>query len=359
LKRTPLLLIEKVHSRKENMGKLPKVSCIVVNWNGMEFLPTCLDSIFKQSYKNMEVIVVDCASKDESVRFIKNNYLMAKVIELKQDFGPPHAINLASKQAEGEYILILNNDIYLPENLVTEMVVELKKDENCVINPVQLDFNGNFIGAGYPARDFGLQNLFKPEELRPFFSCTACCLVAKRIIERNLFNEFFFMYEDLEWGWRLNLKNVKPKPLLNSYFLHKNAGSVIKGSPKQEKMAIYNILATHYICFKCSTLFLLFPAMVFTLLKKFLLLFRRNLALVNSFFRGIFRFFKYMPKLSQYKRKIQNERVIKSDLRIFKMMVGSSLFLNHLKNHWQTNLRSFMEKEIQTNIDYIKKEFQE
>ncbi|MCJ7458051.1 MAG: glycosyltransferase [candidate division Zixibacteria bacterium] len=340
------------------MSEEKKVSAIVVNWNGMKFLPVCLDSIFRQSYKNLEVIVVDCASKDESVSFIKSNYPLAKVIELKQDSGPPYAINLATREAQGEYILILNNDVYLPENLVAEMAAELEKDENCVINPLQLDFDGNFIGAGYPARDFGLQNLFKPEELRPFFSCTACCLVTKQVIERNTLNELFFLYEDVEWGWRLNLKNVPPKPLLNSYFLHKNAGSVIKGSPKQEKMAIYSFLATHYICFKVSTSVLLLPVTVLTLLKKLLLLCKRDPVLANSFFSGFFQFVKHLPKLSQYKRRVQNERFIKSDLWVLKTMIGSSSYLKELKNYWQTNLRSLMEKEIQAHISYLNRDFQ-
>jgi len=335
-----------------------KVSAIVVNWNGINFLPICLSSLFNQTYKELEVIVVDCASADESVPFIKSNYPLAKVIELKQDFGPPYAINLATREAQGEYVLILNNDVYLPPNLVVKMEAELEKDENCVINPIQLDFDGNFIGAGYPARDFGLQKFLKPEELRPFFSCTACCLVAKRIVGKNLFNELFFMYEDAEWGWRLNLKNIYPKPLLNSYFLHKNAGTVVKGSSKQEKMAIFSFLATHYICFKMNTLVLYSPWMIFTLLKKNFMLCKRDLSLVSSFFSGFFRFVKFLPKLSQCKRKVQNERLIKSDLWILKMMIESSLFLNQLKSNWQGTLRSLMKKEIQANIDYINQEFQ-
>lgn len=335
-----------------------KVSTIVVNWNGIKFLPVCLDSLFKQTYKNLEVIVVDCASGDESVSFIKSNYPLVKVIELKQDFGPPYAINLAAREAQGEYILILNNDVYLPENLVAEASAELEKDENCVINPIQLDFDGNFIGAGYPAMNFGLQKFFRPKELRPFYACTACCLVAKRIVEENWFNELFFLYEDVEWGWRLNLKKVHQKPLLNSYFLHKNAGSVIKGSPKQEKMAIYSFLATYYICFKPSTLTLLFPAIIFTLLKKLLSLCRRDLFLISSFFQGFTAFIKCSSKLSQYKRKVQKERLVKSDVWILKKMIGSSIYFTQLKKQSPRDFRSLIGKNVQTNIDYIKKEFQ-
>lgn len=340
------------------MSEQKRVSAIVVNWNGIKFLPVCLDSLFKQTYKNLEVIVVDCASKDQSVPFIKSNYPKAKMIELKQDFGPPYAINLAAREAQGEYILILNNDVYLPENLVTEMATELEKDENCVINPLQLDFEGNFIGAGYPGRDFGLQNVFKPGKLNPFFSCTACCLTTKRIAEKNPFNELFFMYEDVEWGWRLNLINVPSKPLLTTYFLHKNAGTVVKGSRKQEKMAVYSFLATHYICFKMSTLALLFPCILFTLSKKLFLLCKRDVALANSFFGGLLAFIRRMPELSQYKKRVQTERLIKSDLRIFRMIAASSLFLNQLGNSWHTTLRSLMEQRVKVNIDHIGKEFQ-
>ncbi|HVP37450.1 MAG TPA: glycosyltransferase [Terriglobales bacterium] len=340
------------------MSKQKKVSAIVVNWNGIKFLPVCLDSIFRQSYKNLEVIVVDCASKDESVLFIKSNYPLTKVIELKQDFGPPYAINLAARQAQGEYILILNNDVYLPENLVAEMAEELEKDENCVINPLQLDFEGNLIGAGYPGRDFGLQKLFRPGKLNPFFSCTACCLVPKRIVEKTPFNELFFLYEDVEWGWRLNLKNVPSKPLLNTYFLHKNAGTLIKGSAKQEKIAIYSFLATQYICFKAYTLVLLFPSIAFILLRKLLFLCKRDMSLLSSFFYGFSQFFECLPKLSQYRRKVQSERLVKSDLQVFKMITGSSIFLNQLKKQWQIKYSSLMEKDIQANIDHIIKEFQ-
>jgi hypothetical protein len=54
---------------------------------------------------------------------------------------------------------------------------------------------------------------------------------------------------------------------------------------------------------------------------------------------------------------VQRERLIKSDMRIFNMMVGSSLYLKQLENRWGTTLRSLKEKEIQGDISYIKKEF--
>ena len=122
-------------------------------------------------------------------------------------------------------------------------------------------------------------------------------------------------------------------------------------------MLVYSFLATHYICYKLKTLALLFPAMFFALLKQLLALCKSDRALVKAFLKGFFQFTKQLPKLAEYKIRVQKERLIKSDMRIFKMMVGSSLYLNQLENDWGTTLRSLKEKEIQSYVSYIKKEF--
>ena len=52
----------------------PEVLLIIINYNGINFLGECLDSVFAQSYKNIKVLVVDNNSKDGSVQYIRNNY---------------------------------------------------------------------------------------------------------------------------------------------------------------------------------------------------------------------------------------------------------------------------------------------
>ena len=54
--------------------QLPKVSIIIVNYNGKTLLEKCLESVFKIDYKNTEVIVVDNNSTDDTVEFVTNNY---------------------------------------------------------------------------------------------------------------------------------------------------------------------------------------------------------------------------------------------------------------------------------------------
>ena len=62
---------------------LPKVSVIIVNYNGKELLEKCLESLFKVDYDNFEVIIVDNNSTDNSIDFLTKNY--PSVIILKLD----------------------------------------------------------------------------------------------------------------------------------------------------------------------------------------------------------------------------------------------------------------------------------
>ena len=53
---------------------MPKVSVVVANWNGKIHLKECFDSLFEQSFKDFEVIMVDNNSEDDSVEFVKSNF---------------------------------------------------------------------------------------------------------------------------------------------------------------------------------------------------------------------------------------------------------------------------------------------
>ena len=334
------------------MSEEKKVSAIVVNWNGIKFLPVCLDSLFKQTYKNLEVIVVDCASKDESVPFIKSNYPLTKVIELKQDFGPPYAINLAVREAQGEYILILNNDVFLPEDLVCKTVNELRKDENSVINPIQLKMDGNLVGAGYSIPFFKVNRWLKLKGESPFYPCTACCLVTKKILMETPLNERFFIYEDLEWGWRLKLNKVKCRVATNTYFRHENAGTIGFRSPKQVRYATFSYLSTRYICLKNLTLLAFSPLLLLTLTKYFFRCWVRGAETMKAFLGGISDFLKKLHDHKAYRCAIQTERRVKSDLEIIKEIIASQNFEVEFKKNWHKEYYKIYEerlKEVCTN----------
>ena len=65
----------------------PKVSIIILNYNAGDLLLNCVESIFKTSYNNLEVLVVDNASKDQSHKKCKEKFNEIKLIENEQNLG--------------------------------------------------------------------------------------------------------------------------------------------------------------------------------------------------------------------------------------------------------------------------------
>ncbi len=91
---------------------------MVVSWNGKELLRRCLDSLFASAGVSLDVFVVDNASKDGTPEMVRREYPQVTFIENKENFGFARANNQAIRQAHGEYILLLNQDMRLhPDTL--------------------------------------------------------------------------------------------------------------------------------------------------------------------------------------------------------------------------------------------------
>ena len=88
----------------------PALSVVIPNWNGKRFLKTCLDSLRRQSYADLSVIIVDNASSDGSQAYIRENYPDVQLIELKENQGFTGACNTGILAAQGAIVALLNND---------------------------------------------------------------------------------------------------------------------------------------------------------------------------------------------------------------------------------------------------------
>jgi len=104
----------------------PKVSIIIINWNGLQDTTECLDSLKKITYPNYEVIVVDNASSGDDVRILKEKFGdYIHVIANDQNYGFPAACNIAMKYALSkgtDYMLLLNNDTVVDPEFLSRLV---------------------------------------------------------------------------------------------------------------------------------------------------------------------------------------------------------------------------------------------
>ena len=87
-----------------------KLSIIIPHFNGTRILTECLDSLSKCTYKDVEILVVDNGSTDDSIDAVKKKYPTVEIITSDTNRGYAGGCNFGAKSANGEYFLFLNND---------------------------------------------------------------------------------------------------------------------------------------------------------------------------------------------------------------------------------------------------------
>ncbi|MCX5859674.1 MAG: glycosyltransferase family 2 protein, partial [Proteobacteria bacterium] len=203
---------------------------IIPNYNGLSFLPRCLENIQAQTFTNFEIILVDNGSSDESVLFVKANFPGVKTLVNKKNLGFSQANNQGIRQAKGKYILTLNNDCFIEKNFIEELVQVTRQSPDIgsasgkiyrIIDSKKtniLDTTGHIIfknrhpanrGQGEP--DHGQYD--QPEFI--FQGSAVACLYRREMLEDiklegEYFDErFFAFYEDFDLGWRAQIRGWK------------------------------------------------------------------------------------------------------------------------------------------------------
>ena len=187
---------------------VPKVSIIIVNYNGKELLQKCLDSLLNVKYDNFEIILVDNNSTDGTVEFITKNHPSIIIIKLDSNKGFAEPNNIAAKLAKGEYLLFLNNDTIVTPNFISEMVKVMETDKKIAIcQSLLLKPDGSIDSSGDFIDDLGVvyNSKTKIDEIREVSSARgASMLVRSDIFEKldGFDQKFFVTFEDVDLCWR-------------------------------------------------------------------------------------------------------------------------------------------------------------
>lgn len=104
----------------EDNAKSASVSVIIVNYNSGDFLKRCVLSVLEGNEAPIQVIVVDNASNDDSIRSVSE--LPIEVIRLKSNVGFAKANNIGVRKADGKYVLLLNPDTYCSPGAIDRML---------------------------------------------------------------------------------------------------------------------------------------------------------------------------------------------------------------------------------------------
>jgi GT2 family glycosyltransferase len=238
------------------------VSVLLVNFRGADDTIECLEGLRQLDWpaERLEVIVVDNASGDDSVERIRAAHPDVHLIESPTNTGFAGGCNLAAAHSHGEHIALINSDARPHPDWLTEGVAELDADRSIgAVASKVLDWDGeridyvggsiNFVGQGYKLEagepDTGAYGVAR-DVLFPTGSAAIIRSEAFRAL--GGFDERYFMfYEDVDFGWRMNLAGGRVRYVPTSIVFHKHHGAVDKlGSFREEYLLARNSLLTIY-----------------------------------------------------------------------------------------------------------------
>jgi len=334
------------------MNSCPTSSIIVINYNGKKFLERCLSSLGNLNYPNYEVILVDNASVDGSVEFVKKLFPWVKVVENKRNEGFAEGSNIGFRHAKGDFIVFMNNDIEAHPDFLKEMVKTVRSDSSIGIcgcklllfdNRNVIDTVGGFFCDiyGYCLFRIGVLEVdhHQYDLLKTVFVVTGGCMLVKReVLEKigGFDSKYLSNQEELDLCWRAQLAGYKimVNPLAVVY--HKGGGwwkpsNSSSRAPVIRFITERNTLRTLIKNYKGSTLLKVLPK-YFSLLIAEIVLFlligkiRFALADIKSVMWNIYNF---RDSWRTHKR-IQQMRVI-DDYFIQKRMFKNCLKIDILK----------------------------
>jgi len=213
----------------------PLVSVVVVSYNGLEHLWTCLNSIVKTEQPNIEILFVDNASSDGSVDYVNESFIGVKIVQNSLNRGAAGGYNTGIIHSKGKYVAILNNDIEAPSDWLKPLVEAMEADESIAAGDPKylnfydrarfdnvaaagryIDYSGTVYARGADELDHGRYN----EPVRIFAALT---LFRRSVFEEvGLFDEdFFYGYDEVDLAWRINLRGYKIMYVPSSKIYHK------------------------------------------------------------------------------------------------------------------------------------------
>ena len=192
------------------------VSVILVTYNSEKFIKECLDALIKQNYNNIEIIVIDNNSQDNT-KNILNSYKKLNIIKNKSNMGFAESNNAGYRISKGEYILTLNHDVVLEQNYIKNIVNFLKEKDSIASaqgilyrnkSKTKIDSCGIYLNIGGSAND--IKRI--PKENKEILACCAAATVYKKHIidEIGFFDtSFISYYEDVDLGIRISIAGYK------------------------------------------------------------------------------------------------------------------------------------------------------
>ncbi len=232
----------------------PFADIVILNHNGKKFLDECLSSVLNGNYKNQKVYLLDNASTDDDVSYVKQNFTEVEIIQNPNNNGYCAAYNLAFEACKSPYLVCLINDVTVHPDWLVHLIELAESNPNiAALQPKILSYfdHGNFEYAGASG---GMMDIFGYPFLRGrifdhiekdigqyndisevFWTSGAAMFVRKSALEKcGVFDELIVHHMDeIDLCWRMRLSGFEMKVQPKSEIYHIGGASIPKNSFKK------------------------------------------------------------------------------------------------------------------------------
>ena len=260
--------------------RLPLVAVVILNWNGKSFLQQFLPSVLSSTYKNIQIIVADNASTDDSIQFLKDHFPVVKIIINQTNEGFAKGYNTALKKVSADYFVLLNSDVEVSPNWIEPVIALMENDKSIAACQPKIlaqknKNNFEYAGAcggwidvfGYPfARGRVLEHIEEDDgqydKASPCFWASGAAMFVKADVYNLLggLDEFFFAHqEEIDLCWRMQRAGYKIYVQPASVVYHVGGGTLPKGNSKKTFLNFRNNLIMLYKNSSSAALLLKLP----------------------------------------------------------------------------------------------------
>lgn len=244
------------------MIEYPKVAVVILNWNGKFFLEKFLPSVYNSTYPNVEFIIGDNASTDDSVSFVREYYPTIRIIQNDDNYGFAGGYNKVLQQVEADYFVLLNSDVEVTPSWIEPVVDFMQKKDFIAAQPKIRAYHqrdhfehagaagGHIDYFGYPFCKGRILNITEKDEGQydaenEVFWATGAALFIKSIAwhEAGGFDADFFAHmEEIDLCWRLKKMGYKIGYTSKSIVYHVGGGTLNTSNPKKTYLNFRNNL---------------------------------------------------------------------------------------------------------------------
>ncbi len=310
--------------------RIEAVSVVVCNYNGESHLEHCLGALAKLEGPIEEIILVDNASTDASVKFVEEHFASVRIVHAGGNLGPAAARNLGMREAKQRWVLALDNDAVLEPDVLTRLIDAAASQPDVALvqprsvfstEPSRVHYDG---GSFHYAGLISLRNFYVPiaEAVGTGVVETDCAVSVGLLLDRDLVLEcggyyegYFILFEDLDLSYRLRSAGKRILSVEDALIHHRGgtAGISFREGKQYPRSRVFYHSRNRWLflarCYRLRTLLVASPGLLLYELAWFgFALLGGN---VTGWFRGKWAFIRLSPSVLRDRKQILSRRRVR------------------------------------------------